>query len=214
MRYLFTYPHIVWGLFLDHLWLTVITLLIATAIALPLGWLVYRFRGVAFLVQGVFGIVYTIPSIALMILLIPLFGLSVTTVTVALVLYSQIILVRNTLAGLEGIDPAVLEAARGMGMNFWQIARRVQFPLALPVILAGVRLAAVVTVAIAPIGAKFGAGGLGTLLFDGIAQNRMDKIWIGALAVALLAFGFNRGLQAVERRLNRFRLVGAGAAVQ
>lgn len=211
MRYLIEYPDVVLGLFLDHLWLTLITLTVAIAIALPLGWLVHRFRRLAWLVQGVFGVVYTIPSIALMILLIPLFGLSVTTVTVALVLYSQIILVRNTLAGLEGIDPAVMEAARGMGMNFWQIARRVQFPLALPVILAGVRLAAVVTVAIATIGAKFGSGGLGTLLFDGIAQNRMDKIWLGALAVALLAFAFNRGLQTAERRLGRFRWVGEGA---
>lgn len=211
MSYLFDYPDVVLGLFLDHLWLTALTLVIAGAIALPLGWLAHRYRRLAWLVQGVFGVVYTIPSIALMILLIPWLGLSVTTVTVALVLYSQIILVRNTLAGLAGIDPAVMEAARGMGMNFWQIARRVQLPLALPVILAGVRLAAVVTVAIATIGAKFGAGGLGTLLFDGIAQNRMDKIWIGALAVALLAFALNRGLQVVERRLGRHRLVGEGA---
>ncbi|HZW03299.1 MAG TPA: ABC transporter permease [Anaerolineaceae bacterium] len=209
MRYLFEYPEIVAGLLLDHLGLTVVTLVIATAVALPLGWLVHRFRPLAVLVQGVFGVIYTIPSIALMIMLIPLFGLSVTTVTVALVLYSQILLVRNTLAGLAGINPAVMEAARGMGMNAAQIALRVQFPLALPVILAGVRLAAVVTVAIATIGAKFGAGGLGTLLFDGIAQNRMDKIWIGALAVALLAYAFNQGLRALERRLGRFRQAGA-----
>ena len=89
-----------------------------------------------------------------------------------------------------------------MGMNPWQMAWKVQFPLALPVILAGLRLAAVVAVAIATVGARFGAGGLGVLLFEGIAQaGRLDKIWIGGLGVALLALAVNHGLQALERRL-------------
>jgi osmoprotectant transport system permease protein len=137
-----------------------------------------------------------------MIILIPFFGLNAKTVIVALVLYSQIILLRNVLAGLRGIDPAIIEAAEGMGMSPIQMAWKVQFPLALPVILAGVRLAAVVSVAIATIGAKFGSGGLGVLLFDGLAQaGRMDKIWIGAIAVAIMAFGFNRGLQILERKV-------------
>ena len=207
MRFLLEYPEIFFSLAGRHLELTLLSLAAALAIALPVGWLLHRFRWLQLPVLGLFGVLYTVPSIALMIMLIPLFGLGGTTVTVALVIYNQIILVRNTLAGLESIDPAVMEAARGMGMGPGQMAFRVQLPLALPVILAGVRLAAVTTVAIATIGAKFGAGGLGTLLFDGIAQNRAEKIWLGGLSVGLLALVFNHGLQLLERRLNRHRAV-------
>ncbi|NEQ21971.1 MAG: ABC transporter permease subunit, partial [Microcoleus sp. SIO2G3] len=89
------------------------------------------------------------------------------------------------------IQPAVIEAARGMGMSPWQRWWRVQVPLILPICLAGVRLATIVAIAIAAIGAKFGAGGLGVLLFDGVSQGRPDKIWAGAIAVAVLAFAIN-----------------------
>jgi len=200
MAYLLSNYSEVAGLLLRHVQLTLVSLLIATAIALPLGWLLYYQRRLAGPVLGVLGVIYTIPSIALIIFLIPFFGLNATSVVVALVLYCQIVIVRNVLSGLEGIDPAILEAARGMGMNAWQLAWRVQLPLALPVILAGLRIAAVVSVAIATIGAKFGSGGLGTLLFNGIAEGgRMDKIWLGAILVGLLALGINRGLEALEK---------------
>lgn len=203
MTYLFGNFDIVLGLAGQHLKLTMVSLIIASAFALPLGWWLYRFPKISAAVLGVFGVVYTIPSIALMIFLIPVFGLNERTVMAALVLYSQIILLRNVLAGLSSIDAAIVEAAKGMGMSALQIAWKIQLPLALPVILAGLRLAAVVTIAIATIGAKFGAGGLGVLLFDGLAQaGRMDKIWIGALSVALMAFVFNRGVMSLE---NRFR---------
>ncbi|NMB89084.1 MAG: ABC transporter permease [Chloroflexi bacterium] len=181
--------------------MTALALAIASGIALPLGWLLFYHRRLAGPVLGVLGILYTIPSIALIIFLIPFFGLNARSVIVALVVYCQIILVRNVLAGLDSIDPAILEAARGMGMNSWQIAWRVQLPLALPVILAGMRIAGVVAVAIATVGAKFGAGGLGTLLFDGIAQaGRTDKILTGGLLVGVLAFLLNRALLALEHR--------------
>ncbi len=200
MNYLIGNWPFVLGLLWEHILLTGEALLIATLIALPLGWLLHLRRRLTGPVLGVLGIIYTIPSIALIIFLIPFFGLNSRSVLVALVLYCQVVLVRNVLAGLEGIDPPVLEAARGMGMDFWQQAWRVQLPLALPVILAGARIAAVVSVAIATVGAKFGAGGLGVLLFDGIAQHRMDKIWLGAILVGLLALAINQGLQQLERR--------------
>jgi osmoprotectant transport system permease protein len=200
MRYLLNYPDVVLRLLGQHLQITLLALAIAALIALPLGWLLHRWRWLSGPVLGVLGVIYTIPSIALIIFLIPLFGLNARSVMVALVLYCQVVLARNTLAGLQGIDPAVLEAARGMGMNRWQAAWQVQLPLALPVILAGVRLAAVVSVAITTMGAKFGAGGLGVLLFDGIAQGRMDKIWLGGILVGLLALAINLGLQRVERK--------------
>jgi osmoprotectant transport system permease protein len=188
-----------------HVLLTLGALLIAALIALPLGWLLHQRRRLAAPVLGALGIIYTIPSIALIIFMIPLFGLNARSVLAALILYCQVILVRNTLAGLDGVSPAVLEAARGMGMSPAQIAFRVQFPLALPVILAGARIAAVTSVAIATIGAKFGAGGLGVLLFDGITQNRSDKIVLGSVLVGLLALALNRGLLFLERRLSSYR---------
>jgi len=205
MAYLLSYPLDVLRLLGVHVLLTLGALLIAALIALPLGWLLHQRRRLAAPVLGALGIIYTIPSIALIIFMIPLFGLNARSVLAALILYCQVILVRNTLAGLDGVSPAVLEAARGMGMSPAQIAFRVQFPLALPVILAGARIAAVTSVAIATIGAKFGAGGLGVLLFDGITQNRSDKIVLGSVLVGLLALALNRGLLFLERRLSSYR---------
>jgi len=203
MDYLITHWTEVLRLAAEHLGITVAALLISTMIALPLGWLLDFRRRLAGPVMGVLGVLYTIPSIAMIIFLIPLFGLNARAVIVALVIYCQVILVRSVLAGLHGIDPAVLEAARGMGMGLWQLAWRVQLPLALPVILAGLRVAAVVAVAIATIGARFGSGGLGVLLFDGIAQaGRLDKIWAGGLGVGLLAMAVNQSLRVVERRFS------------
>jgi osmoprotectant transport system permease protein len=197
---------VVLGLLIDHLAMTIAALAIALAIALPISLLVVRFRRVAPLALGALGVLYTIPSLALMILLLPIFGLNAKSVIAALVVYAQVILVRNILAGLRAIDPAILEAARGMGMNAWQRWRQVQLPLALPVLVAGVRLAAVVSIAIATVGAKFGAGGLGRLLFDGIQQaGRYDKIWAGAIALAALAFAVNGALLAVERAVDPMR---------
>lgn len=202
MTYLLSNWPTVLRLFAEHLGISLVALLLSALIALPLGWLLHRSPRLAGPVIGVLGILYTVPSIALMILLIPLLGLNARAVIVALVIYAQVILLRNVLAGLAGVDPSVLESARGMGMNTRQVALWVQFPLALPVILAGARIAAVTVVAIATIGARFGAGGLGVLLFEGIAQaGRMDKIVIGAALAALLALAFDRALLAVERKL-------------
>jgi osmoprotectant transport system permease protein len=201
MTYLLQNWTVVLSLMLAHLWITATALLISLALALPLGWLLHRFRAAAGPVMGLLGVIYTIPSIALIILLIPFLGLNARSVIAALILYNQVVLVRNILAGLDQIDPAVVEAARGMGMNRWQLAWKVEFPLALPYLLAGMRVAIVVSIAIATIGARFGAGGLGVLLFDGIAQaGRMDKIWIGALSVGLLAGLASWALAALERR--------------
>jgi osmoprotectant transport system permease protein len=145
---------------------------------------------------------YTIPSIALLILLLPIFGLNQKSVIAALVIYTQIILVRNMVTGLKGVPEPTLEAATGVGMNSWQRWARVRIPLALPVILAGMRIAAVVAISIATIGAKFGAGGLGTLLFDGIAQQRYDKIWAGAITVAALALVLSGLLLTAENHFD------------
>lgn len=201
MTYLINNLDTVLNLLLQHIEITFISLGIAAIIALPIGWFLYYNRNFAGPVLGGLGILYTIPSIALIIILLPIFGLNKRSVIVALIIYCQIILIRNVLAGLDSIDPSILEASRGMGMNKWQIAWLIQFPLALPVILAGVRVAAVAAVAIATVGAKFGAGGLGTLLFDGIAQaGRIDKIVLGAALVGILALSINKFLLFLEKK--------------
>ncbi len=198
MDYIFNNPDIILELTAEHLYMTGIALLISIGVALPLSILLVASERASSIVMGVLGALYTIPSIALLILLLPIFGLNRRSVIVALVIYTQIILVRNILAGLKGVSPMMLEAAKGMGMNAWQRWSRVQLPLALPVIIAGMRIAAVVAVAIATIGALIGAGGLGTLLFDGISQGRYDKIIAGSVVVALLALVLNYGLLAVQ----------------
>jgi osmoprotectant transport system permease protein len=209
MLYLLRNPSLIWSLTLEHLQMTLAALAIAILVALPVALLVTRYRWLSVPVLGGLGILYTIPSLALIIFLVPVFGLNARSVIVAMALYTQVILVRNLVVGLEGIKPSVLEAAKGMGMSPWQRWWRVQVPLILPIFLAGLRLAAIVAIAIATIGAKFGAGGLGTLLFDGIAQSRYDKIWAGAIAVSLLAFAINGILLSLEwatsptRRLQR-----------
>jgi osmoprotectant transport system permease protein len=200
MSYILKHPGTVWSLLLAHLGMTILTLAIAILIALPLALLITRYRWFNLPILGSLGILYTIPSLALIILLIPIFGLNVRSVIVAMVMYTQVILVRSLVVGLQSIPSSVLEAARGMGMNPWQRWWQIQVPLTLPIFLAGLRVAAVVAIAIATIGAKFGAGGLGTLLFEGIAQaGRFDKIWAGAIAVALLAFTLNGLLLTLER---------------
>lgn len=200
MVYLLNHPGEIAILVWQHLQMTLSALAIAIFIAVPIALLIHRFRWLSVPVMGLLGLFYTIPSLALIIFLIPLFGLNATSVIVAMVIYTQVILVRNLTVGLAGINHSVLEAARGMGMNAWQRWWWVQVPLVMPVFIAGVRIAAVVAIAIATIGAKFNAGGLGQLLFNGIQTNRIDKIWAGAIAVAILALLVNGGLLWLEQR--------------
>ncbi|MCU0527677.1 MAG: ABC transporter permease [Elainella sp. Prado103] len=198
MGYLLNNGNIVWNLLLQHLAITVQALVFAVFLALPIALFVTRHRAWTIPIVGFLGILYTIPSLALLIFLLPIFGLNARSVIVALVMYAQVILVRSLMVGLQSIQPAVLEAARGMGMNLWQRWWQVQVPLILPIFLAGLRIAAIVTIGVATIGAKFGSGGLGTLLFDGVAQNRQDKIVAGAMAVTLLALTINGAFLALE----------------
>lgn len=214
MDYIFNNPGAVLQLLLQHLFVVGIALVIAIALSLPVSILILRNPRLTTFVIGAFSVFYTIPSIALIILLIPLTGLNEWSVILALIFYMQVILIRNNVAGLNGIAPAILEAARGMGMNRWQMWWRVQLPLALPVMLAGVRIAAIVAIGIATVGAKFNAGGLGRLLFDGIAQTgRYDKIWAGAIMVALFALAVNLALVALERHFTYTRKIPPAAPV-
>jgi len=188
----------------DHMMLVVIAMLIAMAIALPLGMLIVERPALRALSMGIANIFQTIPSLALFGLLIPIpfiGGIGRRTAIVALVLYALLPILRNTYVGLSGIDPAVLEAAEAMGMTSAQILFRVRFPLALSVILAGIRTATVITIGVATIAAEIGEGGLGTFVFRGVALVSDSLILAGAMPAALLALLSDCLLGLLERRL-------------
>ncbi|MDR7419686.1 MAG: ABC transporter permease [Armatimonadota bacterium] len=212
MRYLVENPGVVLSLLGQHLWLSAVSLALALCIALPLGVLAARRPGLRGPIVGVFGVVYTIPSLALFVLLIPVMGLGVVPAVTALVAYAQVMLIRNVVVGLLGVDPAALEAARGMGMTPWQCFWRVELPLATPVVLAGVRVAVLAVIGIGTIAAFINAGGVGVLLFTGVAQSHPDKIVAGALAASGLALVANAVLRALELRAHRAARGGPAAS--
>ncbi len=187
-------------LFGQHLQLTLIVLFLSLIISIPLGVLIVRVNWLQAPVLGILGVIYTIPSLSLFVLLIPLVGLGIRPAIIALVAYSQLLLVRNWVVGLANVDKSVIEAARGMGMNSWQRFIQVEFPLALPLLLAGMRLATLSTIGIGTIAAFINAGGLGVLLFQGVITANYDKILTGSLAVSLLAISSNYLLRFFERR--------------
>ena len=187
-----------------HLSLVVISMAIAIAIALPLGMFIVQRPALRSIALGIASIFQTIPSLALFGFLIPIpfiGGIGRRTAIVALVLYALLPILRNTYVGLTGIDPAVLQAAEAMGMTSSQILWRVRLPLALPVILAGIRTATVITIGVATIAAAIGAGGLGTFIFRGVAMVSDAVILAGAIPAALLAILADVLLAQLERRL-------------
>lgn len=192
------------GLVGQHLLLVVVSTAIAVAIGVPLGILLTRRPGLRGPVLGLANLFQTIPSLALFGFLIPLpflGGIGARTAIVALVVYALLPIVRNTYVGISGIDPAVREAARGMGMTDGELLRLVELPLAAGVILAGIRVATVVGVGTATIAAAIGAGGLGVYIFRGVAVVDNTLILAGALPAALLALGADGLLGLLERRL-------------
>ncbi len=191
---------IVLELFGEHLRLTAVVLGISFVIAIPLALLAVHVRSLQVPLLGTLGVIYSIPSLSLFVLLIPAFGLGLTPAIIALVAYAQLVLVRNMVVGLNGIEPWIIEAARGMGMNPWQRFWRVELPLALPLILAGARVATVEIIGIGTIAAYIGAGGLGTLLFEGVESNNTGEILAGSIAVAALAIAVNYFLALLEHR--------------
>lgn len=191
------------GLLGQHLVLVLVSTAIAVAIGLPLGVLLTRRPAWRRPVLGLANVFQTIPSLALFGFLIPLpllGGIGARTAIVALVVYALLPIVRNTYTGIAGIDPAVREAGRGMGMTDGELLRLVELPLASSVILAGIRVATVVGVGTATIAAAIGAGGLGVYIFRGVAVVDDRLILAGALPAALLALAADGLLGLVERR--------------
>ena len=199
--YLVTHPATVGVHLAEHLYLVLTSLAIACAIALPLGVFVARSERFGGFVLQALNIAYTIPSLAMFAVLVPVFGIGSTTAIVALVLYAQMLLVRNVALGLRGVSPTLVEAARGLGMTASQRFWRVELPQALPVILGGVRVATVALIALATLGAWVDAGGLGVLILYGLQHDAPDRTIAGSVVAALLAIAADRGLRMLERAL-------------
>ncbi|MBV9256573.1 MAG: ABC transporter permease [Ktedonobacteraceae bacterium] len=193
------------NLLFQHLTIVGISMLISLIIALPLGLLVARYRRLYLPVITVSGLLYTIPGLALIAFLVPITELNPPTIIIPLVLYTQLVLIRNTAAAVNGIDPLLPEVGRAMGMNGPQMLGRVTLPLALPVIIAGVRVATVTTIGIATLASLVGQGGLGDLIFTGIQNQNYDQVVAGAIVIALLAILFDLVLLGIQILLNRGR---------
>lgn len=191
----------VWPAFQGHLFLSLTSVGIALVISLPLGVLVARYRSLYAPVLFFTGLLFTIPSLALFAILvtIPGIGIGPTAAIIGLVSYSLLVLIRNVVTGIDSVAPETIDAARGMGLTDRQILFRVELPLALPVIVAGIRIATVTVIGIAVIGGFISAGGLGQLIFDGIDRNFPTLVLTGALMATILAIFADVALLVVER---------------
>jgi osmoprotectant transport system permease protein len=194
-------------LFAQHLYITAIAVAIAMVIAFPIALLVVRYGRLYLPVINVAGVIYTIPSLAFLVVLIPFTGLGVTTLVIPLVAYAQVVLIRNIVAAIRAVDPGLVEVGRAMGMSPVQLQRRVVLPLALPVIVAGLRVATVTTIGIAMLGPWIGADDLGTLIYQGFNFARTDEIVAGVILASALAIGADLALLALQSALGRGRQV-------
>jgi osmoprotectant transport system permease protein len=189
----------VWQLTLEHLRLSGLAILIAFPFAAVIGTVAAVVRPLTFPIMALLGFLYTIPSLALLAFLIPSQGLGTRPALIMLVLYAQVFMVRNIVAGLRGVNAATLEAASGMGMSAWQRYVRVWVPLASPVIVAGIRTALVAVIGLTTIAGWINAGGLGELLFVGIGRNYPAMVLAGVIAIIVLAVVTDLVLRAAER---------------
>ncbi len=187
---------------------TIVGVAVGAAIlaGVPLGIAITQNQRVADIVLYIAGIIMTIPSIALFGVMIPILslinqGIGYLPAVIAIFLYSQLPIVRNTYTAIKSVDPALREAARGMGMTSWQRLRRVEIPMAIPIIMAGIRVAVVINIGIAAIAAYIGAGGLGMMIRAGISQTDPRQLIAGALAVSVLAVIADYGLLALQKCL-------------
>lgn len=202
LQYLLKYHGKLEKALLEHLEIVLVVLVISVLLAAVLTILMMRYHRMAKTLIHLFEMVYCIPSLALFAIMIPLTGLGKTTAIMVLVLYNQYILLRNFYDGLNQVDPAVVEAAVGMGMSDWQLLFRVRLPLAGKAIFAGIHLAVVSTIGIATVAASINAGGIGSILFDGLRTVNTVKIVWGSALAAGLAILMNWILGMVEKRLD------------
>lgn len=183
----------------QHLGLTFLSLFLAIVVGVPLGILIARKRKLSSSVLGIAGILQTIPSIALLGFMIPAFGIGATPAIAALLIYALLPIIRNTYTGITEVNPTVIEAAKAMGMNKTQLLFKVEIPLAMPVIIAGIRTAAVINVGVATLASFVAAGGLGEFIFGGISLNNTNMILAGAIPAALLAVLLDQAIAILQK---------------
>jgi osmoprotectant transport system permease protein len=172
---------------LRHVYITVTAVIISIVTGVSIGMFIAKHKRLASIIIGIAGIIYTIPSLALLGILVSFVGFGIKPTIIALVLYSQLMIIRNTYVGINSVDPAIVEASIGMGMTRFQLLRMVELPLALPIIMAGVKNIAVMTIGIAAIAALIGAGGLGGLIYKGIFRVDYKLILSGVIVMSLLS---------------------------
>jgi osmoprotectant transport system permease protein len=200
-KYFWDIREMVWVLTVRHAWMALAGVVIGTLTAVPIGIAISRKPRASAVVIDLAGMLYTIPSLALLGFLLPFMGLGWLPTITALVIYSWLPVLRNTCTGILGVDPAAKEAAKGMGSTNLQLLMNVELPLALPVIMAAIRTVAVLTVGITVMGALVGARGLGELIFQGISMMNNKTILAGTIPVSIMALTFDQLLGLVERKL-------------
>ena len=194
-----------WGMLAAHIRISLIALAIAVLIGVPAGFLCVRWKKAQKYITGLFSVLRVIPSLAILLLMVPIMGTGTAPAVVALVLLAVPPILMNTVAGLEGVPPFMLETAEGVGMNPTQVWTKVRFPLAMPMILTGIKTAAVEIVASATLASKIGAGGLGDIIFAGIGLNKTELLLIGGVSVALLSLTTGLLFALLEKKTMKHR---------
>ena len=194
------------GLLVDHIQISLLSIVIAMVIGLTIGILISEYQKSSKVVIGIVNFIYTIPSISLLGFLIPLSGVGDATAVIALTVYALLPMVRNTHTGLTNVSPLLLEAATGMGSTKMQTLIKVKLPLAMPVIISGIRSMAVMTIALAGIASFIGAGGLGVAIYRGITTNNKAMTLVGSLLIAVLAIAVDFLIGRIEKMVKRHGL--------
>ena len=196
-----------WAMLEAHIRVSIIALGISVLIGVPAGFLCVRWQRIQKYITGLFSVLRVIPSLAVLLLMVPVLGTGLAPAVVALVILAVPPILINTVAGLEGVPPFMLETAEGIGMNASQVWTRVRFPLAMPMILTGVKTAAVEIVSSATLASKIGAGGLGDIIFAGIGLFKTELLLIGGVSVALLSLMTGLLFAAIEKSTMKHRTV-------
>ena len=202
---------LIWDKVVEHLVLTGIALGLGFAISMVLALIALRWRKTYAPITWLTGIAYTIPSLALFAFLVPITGFTILTAEIGLVSYTLLILLRNIVAAIDGVDPAVKEAALGMGYTRSQLLRKIEFPLAIPIIVAGLRIAGVTTIGLVTVTSLIGQGGVGFFILEGLRRFFSTEIVLGTALSVVLAVALDLSLLGVERVLTPWARRGSSA---
>ncbi|MDR0852085.1 MAG: ABC transporter permease [Clostridiales Family XIII bacterium] len=187
------------GLLLEHLEIVLFSVALSFVIAMLLVALIHRLKFLYPIVINFFNMCFSIPSLVLFTFLVPFSGLGTKSAIIATVIYNLCVLTRNILSGFDSVDHAVIEAAYGIGLTRWQTFLSVELPLALPIIITGIKLAFIMSVSLVVLATAIGAGGMGALLFDGMRTQNWNKVLIGMIVVTVMVFLFNMIFSLIEK---------------